>query len=135
MSVLGRWALAVGARVLLLVCLLGCDGSELRETLAFIADTKEPYAMLADAGHDVAHGPLTLERNDDGYSVHGSIATTDIPAGSKAWLDREVRVTTDTGASCMGRIDRLAHVTRLIPHFGVVQYYEGMESPAGCRPR
>jgi ketosteroid isomerase-like protein len=121
----GNWRIAT--EIALHTNLLRSGHDNESHGFAFVADLAPPYAMLDVVDRKgVRHGRRTLVRNEQGFSVVAAIPQGAAPPHARRWVGRAVRVITNQGSLCAGRVADLRYVARVIPHHSESAYFQGL---------
>ena len=103
-----------------------------REDFAFVIhEDKEAYAVIHLAPEEAwSKGKLKLLAGGGRASVRRPAVLDALPEALRSWPGRQIDVHGSAGPACRGHIDKLYVLTRVEPHFGTVQYWNGEEGGA-----
>lgn len=106
-----------------------------REDFAFVIHEDDQAYVVLDLQpkSDWSKGKLDLLSFGARASVRRPAVPDALPEGLRAWADRDVQINGRGGLACRGRVDKLYVLTRVEPHFGTVQYWQGEDKPLAKR--
>ena len=95
-----------------------------REVFAFHRDGPV-LELSSELGASKGQPHLLPHKADDAYVVAAAIAPTELSESTRSWLGRSVTVYAKNGATCSGAVARFELRVAAVPHFGMVQAWNG----------
>ena len=103
-----------------------------REDFAFVIHEDNQAYVVLDLRPEAAwsKGKLQLLAAGARATVRQPAVVDALPEPLRGWVGRDVQVNGSSGPACRGHVDKLYVLTRVEPHFGTVQYWQGEEGGA-----